>query len=88
MYLEVAMFVLSANRQTNRLRSQYLQAVLRQDVAFFDTTATTGGLLQGLNEDSLAFQAAISDKASNFAHHACTFVAGVVLGGVGSQAGR
>ncbi|KAL6762783.1 MDR-like ABC transporter [Haematococcus lacustris] len=79
MYLEVAMFVLSGNRQTNRLRSQYLQAVLRQDVAFFDTTATTGGLLQGLNEDSLAFQAAISDKASNFAHHACTFVAGFAI---------
>ena len=31
----------------------YLKAVLRQDVGFFDTQATTGGLLQGLNEDSL-----------------------------------
>ncbi len=39
--------------QSNRLRARYLAAVLRQDVAFFDTQATTGGLLQGLNEDSL-----------------------------------
>jgi hypothetical protein len=28
--------------------------VLRQDVAFFDVDATSGGLLQGLNEDSIA----------------------------------
>lgn len=44
--------------QSNRLRQRYLAAVLRQDVGFFDTQATTGGLLQGLNEDSLVRRAA------------------------------
>lgn len=39
--------------QSNRLRRRYLAAVLAMDVGFFDTQATTGGLLQGLNEDSL-----------------------------------
>lgn len=34
----------------------------RAEVSFFDVEATTGGLLQGLNEDALAVQAAISDK--------------------------
>jgi hypothetical protein len=34
-------------------------------VAFFDTSATAGALLQGLNEDSIALQNAISDKFSN-----------------------
>lgn len=33
-----------------------------QDIAFFDTQATTGGLLQGLNEDSLAVKESISEK--------------------------
>lgn len=34
----------------------YLKAVLRQDVEYFDTQATTGSLLQGLNEDGTAIQ--------------------------------
>jgi ABC-type multidrug transport system fused ATPase/permease subunit len=33
-----------------------------QDITFFDTQASTGGLLQGLNEDSLAVKEAISEK--------------------------
>jgi hypothetical protein len=33
-------------RQTNRLRQRYLGSVLRQEIGFFDTTATTGVLLQ------------------------------------------
>ncbi len=33
-------------RQTNRLRQRYLGSVLRQEIGFFDTTATTGILLQ------------------------------------------
>jgi hypothetical protein len=31
-------------RQTNRLRRRYLTAVLRQDVAFFDTQVCTHGV--------------------------------------------
>jgi ATP-binding cassette subfamily B (MDR/TAP) protein 1 len=37
-------------------------AVCLQDISFFDTQASTGGLLQGLNEDSLAVKEAMSDK--------------------------
>jgi ATP-binding cassette subfamily B (MDR/TAP) protein 1 len=29
-------------RQSNRLRSRFLQAVLKQDISFYDTQATTG----------------------------------------------
>ena len=29
-------------RQVNRMRGQYLKSVLRQDVGYFDTTATSG----------------------------------------------
>lgn len=36
----------TGNRQANRLRRLYLEAILRQDVSFFDTQSTTGGLLQ------------------------------------------
>ncbi|KAF8060513.1 ABCB6 [Scenedesmus sp. PABB004] len=61
--LQQGAFTLASVRQTNRLRRLYLRAVMRQDISFFDTQATTGGLLQGLNEDALAVQQALSDKA-------------------------
>jgi ABC-type multidrug transport system fused ATPase/permease subunit len=38
-----------------------------------------GGLLQGLNEDSLAVQQAISDKAGLFLQHITTFVVGYIV---------
>ena len=36
----------TGTRQTGKLRQAYLSAVLRQDVEYFDTQATTGSLLQ------------------------------------------
>ena len=34
--------VLAGVRQVNHMRHKYLAAVLRQDVGYFDTTATSG----------------------------------------------
>ena len=39
-----------------------MQAVLRQDAAFFDVHARSGDLLQGLNEDTSNIQLAIGEK--------------------------
>ncbi len=55
-YIEMAAWMWSGNRQANRLRGQYLAALLQQEVAFFDTQSTTGGALQGLNEDCQLIQ--------------------------------
>jgi ATP-binding cassette subfamily B (MDR/TAP) protein 1 len=38
-----------------------------------------GGLLQGLNEDSLAVQQAISDKMGIFLQHMSTFLVGYII---------
>jgi ATP-binding cassette subfamily B (MDR/TAP) protein 1 len=42
-------------------------------------THLPGGLLQGLNEDSLAVQLAISDKMGAFLQHITTFVVGYII---------
>jgi ATP-binding cassette subfamily B (MDR/TAP) protein 1 len=55
-YVELAAWMWSGARQTNRLRQQYLAALLHQDIAFFDTQSTTGAALQGLNEDCQLIQ--------------------------------
>ncbi|GIL45935.1 hypothetical protein Vafri_3054 [Volvox africanus] len=79
-YLEAAIWMYTGNRQANRLRTRFLAAVLRQDVAFFDVQSTTGGLVQGLNEDSIDVQNAISEKLGAFLHHSSTFITGFVIG--------
>lgn len=63
-------------RQANRVRGLYLQSYLRQDIAFFDTESGAGRVLQGLTEDSAAFQNAMGDKLSNFIHSITMFAAG------------
>ena len=55
-------------RQATRLRRRYLQAVLRQDAAFFDASAKSGALLLGLNEDTSAIQLAIGEKVLLLSH--------------------
>ncbi|GFH12389.1 uncharacterized protein HaLaN_08066, partial [Haematococcus lacustris] len=52
-------------------------------VAYFDTQATTGTLLQGLNSDSAAVEAAISEKTGHFIQHSTTFIAGIIVAFVG-----
>jgi ATP-binding cassette, subfamily B (MDR/TAP), member 1 len=59
-------------RQAARLRQRYLEAALLQDVTYYDTDATTGDILSGLNEDCTAVQNAISEKVYitfPFLHH-------------------
>eukprot|EP00882_Tetradesmus_deserticola_P007854 GHRQ01008267.1.p1 GENE.GHRQ01008267.1~~GHRQ01008267.1.p1 ORF type:complete len:535 (+),score=185.88 GHRQ01008267.1:384-1988(+) len=77
--LQQASWTYTSVRQTNRLRRMYLRAIMRQDIAFFDTQASTGGLLQGLNEDSLAVKEAMSEKVGVFLQHMTTFIVGFVV---------
>ena len=44
------------------LRKKYLEAVLRQDVGFFDTDARTGDIVFSVSTDTLLVQDAISEK--------------------------
>jgi ATP-binding cassette subfamily B (MDR/TAP) protein 1 len=41
-FLQQSAWSYTSNRQANRLRRKFLHAVLQQDIAFFDTQATTG----------------------------------------------
>jgi ATP-binding cassette, subfamily B (MDR/TAP), member 1 len=71
---------LAGARQATRIRERFFQKVLHQEIAFFDASATTGVLLQGLNQDTLAVQNAIGEKVGNFVHNFSTFVVGIAIG--------
>lgn len=52
----------SGERQASALRKKYLEAVLKQDVGFFDTDARTGDVVFSVSTDTLLVQDAISEK--------------------------
>ncbi|VAH38072.1 unnamed protein product [Triticum turgidum subsp. durum] len=79
-YAEIACWMYTGERQVIALRKAYLDAVLRQDVGFFDTDARTGDIVFGVSTDTLLVQDAIGEKVGNFMHYLATFFAGLVVG--------
>lgn len=59
---EIACWMYTGERQASTLRKKYLEAVLRQDVGFFDTDARTGDIVFSVSTDTLLVQDAISEK--------------------------
>ncbi|RWW22616.1 hypothetical protein BHE74_00035253 [Ensete ventricosum] len=55
----------TGERQASALRRRYLEAVLRQDVGFFDTDARTGDIVFSVSTDTLLVQDAISEKVAS-----------------------
>lgn len=54
--------MVTGERQSARMRTQYLQALLAQDVGFFDSDASTGEFVTRILSDTLLLQDAISAK--------------------------
>ncbi|KAK6155103.1 hypothetical protein DH2020_009351 [Rehmannia glutinosa] len=79
-YAEIACWMYTGERQVGALRKKYLEAVLKQDVGFFDTDARTGDIVFSVSTDTLLVQDAISEKVGNFIHYLSTFLAGLVVG--------
>ncbi|KAH6801748.1 ATP binding cassette subfamily B19 [Perilla frutescens var. frutescens] len=79
-YAEIACWMYTGERQGGALRRKYLEAVLKQDVGFFDTDARTGDIVFSVSTDTLLVQDAISEKVGNFIHYLSTFLAGLVVG--------
>ncbi|KAJ0909037.1 putative ABC-type xenobiotic transporter [Helianthus annuus] len=62
-FLEGYCWARTAERQASRLRSAYLKAVLRQEVAYFDLNVTsTAEIITSVSNDSLVIQECISEK--------------------------
>jgi ATP-binding cassette subfamily B (MDR/TAP) protein 1 len=62
---EVSLWMQTGDRQSSRLRSMYLKALLRQDIGYFDTDTSTGDFVSSIASDPLMVQDAISEKVTN-----------------------
>lgn len=61
---EIACWRLVGERSAHRIRTEYLRAVLRQNVAFFDTEITTGDIMHGISSDVAQIQEVMSEKVN------------------------
>jgi len=68
-----------ASTSGHRLRAAYLNAILRQDIAWFDTTRT-GEITTSMERDCANVQAAIGEKIAIFVQNLTTFFGGLVIG--------
>ncbi|KAG6472914.1 hypothetical protein ZIOFF_070392 [Zingiber officinale] len=71
----------TGERQASRMQAQYLTAVLRQDVEYFDLNAgTSSEVITSITSDSLVIEDCLSKKVPNFIMNRATLV-GCYAGG-------
>lgn len=59
---EVACWMITGERQAAHIRGLYLEALLRQEIAFFDKEMITGQLVESMSGDTILIQDAIGEK--------------------------
>ena len=73
--LEVCMWMYTGDRQSARIRTMYVKALITQDVGFFDTDISTGEVVMGISSDTSLIQDAIGVKVcvAELIKHTCFF---------------
>ncbi|KAH7656479.1 Xenobiotic-transporting ATPase protein [Dioscorea alata] len=79
-YMQITCWRIVGERSSQRIRTEYLRAILRQDIGFFDTEVTTGDIMHGISSDVAQIQEVMGEKMAHFVHHICTFICGYVVG--------
>ncbi|CAN6244653.1 unnamed protein product [Urochloa humidicola] len=80
-FLEGYCWARTAERQASRMRARYLQAVLRQDVEYFDLkSGSTSDVVTSVSNDSLVVQDALAEKVPSFAMSAAMFAGSYAIG--------
>ncbi|XP_031249243.1 putative ABC transporter B family member 8 [Pistacia vera] len=70
----------TSERQVLKIRYKYLEAVLRQEVGFFDSQeATTSEIINSISKDTSLIQEVLSEKVPMFLMHASVFISGLAF---------
>ncbi|KAL5065117.1 hypothetical protein RYX36_026854 [Vicia faba] len=60
--MEVACWMITGTKQTTRIRALYLNAILRQDISFFDKETNSGEVVERMSSDTVLIQEAMEEK--------------------------
>nr|CAB3484512.1 unnamed protein product [Digitaria exilis] len=77
-FLEGYCWSRTSERQVRRMRRLYLQAMLRQEAAFFDSGATSE-IIGSISKDASVIQDALADKVPLFLMHSTAFISGLAF---------
>ncbi|XP_010430925.1 PREDICTED: putative ABC transporter B family member 8 [Camelina sativa] len=69
----------TSERQVVKIRRTYLEAVLRQEVSFFDSDASTSEIIHTISTDTSLIQQLLSEKVPIFLMHTSVFITGLVF---------
>ncbi|XP_071144835.1 ATP-dependent translocase ABCB1-like isoform X2 [Mytilus edulis] len=78
-YLQIACFMTACERQVNKIRKQFFQAILRQEIGWFDKHQS-GELTTRLSDDLERVREGIGDKLSLLIQFVAQFFAGFAIG--------
>ncbi|KAG8385353.1 hypothetical protein BUALT_Bualt03G0034300 [Buddleja alternifolia] len=78
-FLQMACWMVTGERQANRIRGLYLKSILRQDVEFFDTQTATGEVIGRMSGDTILIQEAMGAKAGKFIQYTSIFFGGFII---------
>ncbi|OIW21800.1 hypothetical protein TanjilG_10976 [Lupinus angustifolius] len=79
-WMGVAFWMQTGERQTARLRLQYLQSVLKKDINFFDNEARDANIIFHISSDAILVQDAIGDKTGHAIRYLSQFIVGFAVG--------
>ncbi|KAI7736863.1 hypothetical protein M8C21_014404 [Ambrosia artemisiifolia] len=69
-----------SERQVLKIRYKYLEAILRQEVGFFDSQeATTSEIINSISKDTSLLQEVLSEKVPKFLMHTSVFLSGLAF---------
>ncbi|CAD5324610.1 unnamed protein product [Arabidopsis thaliana] len=69
----------TSERQVMKIRRTYLEAVLRQEVSFFDSDISTSEIIHTISTDTSLIQQLLSEKVPIFLMHISVFITGLVF---------
>ncbi|GFQ04423.1 ABC transporter b family member 4 [Phtheirospermum japonicum] len=78
-FLQVTCWMITGERQSARIRSLYLTAILQQDIAYFDREVSTGEVIGRMSGDTILIQDAIGEKVGKFVQVLASFLGGFVI---------
>ncbi|KAI3935577.1 hypothetical protein MKW92_031820 [Papaver armeniacum] len=78
-FVQISCWIAAGERQASRIRVAYLQAVLKQDITFFDKKTTTAQVIVSLTCDTGIIQDAIGEKVGKFIQLVSTFLASYAI---------
>ncbi|KAJ1289132.1 hypothetical protein BS78_02G141500 [Paspalum vaginatum] len=77
--LQVSFWTITGERQAARIRTLYLKAILRQDIAFFDMEVSAGQVVERMAGDTFLIQDATGEKVGKSIQLLSTFVGGFII---------